>query len=134
MSLALSWQGPLPHPDDFKTYPEHVQEAILKLHVDKHNKRTERQDKALYAAMSLEEKRSDREDRLADVEIVVVRSVQRMATCISLSIVFSAIALALIGYDGVSIALIGALAAINAATLFVPLRRKSQAKDESPGD
>ena len=66
---ALSWQGPLPHPGDFNSYPEVVQQELLRVYISEQEKRMDRQDKILEASINLDAEQSRREDELVKAEI-----------------------------------------------------------------
>ena len=129
---ALAWQGPLPHPDDFNSYPEVVQQELLRVYISEQEKRMDRQDKILEASINLDAEQSRREDELVNAEIKQAEGAQQKTVGINTLLVISAIILALCGHEGVAIAMIGALAVVNITTLFVHLRKPSEEKLPAP--
>lgn len=129
---ALAWQGPLPHPDDFNSYPEVVQQELLRVYISEQERRMDRQDKILEASISLDAEQSRREEELVKAEIEQAESAQQKTVGINTLLVISAIVLAVLGHETVAMAMVGALAVVNITTLFVHLRKPSEEKLPAP--
>lgn len=133
MIAAFHWRGMLPHPSDFCLYPEDVQSKLVSWAEESF----ELQNRLASSAMQLDAAESKRLDKIAEADIKQIPRAQFGTIFINFAIIVATVVLSVMDKTSVAIALVGGLAAINVATLYVNHRSgdgKSEEHNDSQGD
>ena len=121
--LAVSmWSAPLPHPADFKDYPDFVQRDLMELRKMEVMRQLDRQDAITNAAIERDKEESLRQDALVAAEVRQAPIAQIGALVLNAALVLVMGAAVWTGHPDAVTPLVTALLGVNAMGLFISLR------------
>ena len=133
--LAVSmWSAPLPHPTDFREYPDFVQHDLMELRKMEVVRQLDRQDAITNAAIERDKEESLRQDALVAEEVRQAPVAQYGALALNGVLVLTMAGSVVLGHTEALRPLVAALLGVNAMGLFISLRdvqRKSAKSNDS---
>lgn len=130
--LAVSmWSAPLPHPADFKDYPDYVQRDLMELRKMEVMRQLDRQDAITNAAIERDKEESLRQDALVAAEVKQAPVAQVGALVLNGALVLVMGAAVVTGQTDAMAPLVTALLGVNAMGLFISLRGARNKSDNT---
>ena len=131
--LAVSmWSAPLPHPADFKEYPEFVQRELIEIRKTEVMRHQDRQDEIVRAAIERDKEESQRQDALVASETRQAPVAQIGALVLNGVLVLTMTGSVVLGRTDALPPLVTALLGVNAMGLFVSLRGATKKNAQDP--
>jgi hypothetical protein len=115
-------------------YDEGIRDRIVRIHEMEVEASIRQKDKVIDCGVEMDQRQSAREDLLTTAEIREAYNAQIITAVINLSLVVVCVILGLNGAKEVAITALGALAVVNVATLFTPLRQPKQLPHGESGE
>ena len=123
------WSGMLPPPEEFNLYPKEVQDKIVAWA----DRSAETNDSVVRKAVELDDAESRRLDKAVDADVKQIPRAQFGTIFLNSLIVFGAIVCGVTGNTAACGFLVGGLATINVATLFVGRNSKRSTEKNKKG-